>query len=186
MKCSIIGVEKKPGCRIFGVISRVCVGRFRQAVRVFYNAGMGLKHLDVEGALRRLADRKIDEAMREGKFDNLPGFGKPLELEPIPAEENARLRWWAIRILKQNDITPDEVRWRKQIDGLKEELSRATTEVRVIALINAINALVRKINTLGTNALPAPVVLVSADVELERFRQRVDKPPKSDLDRVRS
>ncbi len=34
---------------------------------------MSFKHLDVENALRRVADRKIEEAMREGKFDNLPG-----------------------------------------------------------------------------------------------------------------
>src|SRR5215211_2064011 len=114
---------------------------------------MGLKDVDIESALRRLADRKIEEAIRAGKFDNLPGAGKPLDLEPMPADENARLMWWAIRIFKQNDFTPDEVRWRKQIDGLKDELAEATTEARVVALVRAINALVRQLNTLGTNAL---------------------------------
>ena len=62
--------------------------------------------------LRRLADRRIEDAMKEGKFDNLPGKGKPLNLEPMPAEENARLTWWALRILKNNDYTPDEIRSR--------------------------------------------------------------------------
>ena len=80
---------------------------------------MSLKDIDFGSALRRLADRRIEEAMKEGKFDNLPGAGKPLELEPMPAEENARLMWWTIRILRQNDFTPEEIRWRKMIDGLK-------------------------------------------------------------------
>jgi hypothetical protein len=42
--------------------------------------------VDFDAAFRRLADRRIEEAMREGKFDNLPGRGKPIELDPMPAD----------------------------------------------------------------------------------------------------
>jgi hypothetical protein len=55
---------------------------------------MSLKDVDITWALRRLADRRIEDAMKEGKFDNLAGKGQPLDLEPMPAEENARLMWW--------------------------------------------------------------------------------------------
>src|SRR5688500_2059794 len=116
---------------------------------------MSLKNIDIESALRRLADKRIEDAMREGKFDNLPGKGKPLDIEPMPAEENARLTWWAIRLLRQNDITPDEVRLRKQIDVLRDELSLAKSDERVVHLVAAINLCVRRLNTLGTNALNA-------------------------------
>ena len=34
---------------------------------------MSFKNVDIESALRRLAERRIEEAMREGKFDNLAG-----------------------------------------------------------------------------------------------------------------
>src|SRR5207253_10362741 len=37
--------------------------------RLRYNPGMGLKDIDMEAVLRRLADRKTEEAIREGKFD---------------------------------------------------------------------------------------------------------------------
>jgi hypothetical protein len=74
---------------------------------------MSLKHVDIQSAMRRLTDKRIEEAMAAGKFDNLAGMGKPLELEPMPADENARLMWWSLRILRNNDIIPDEVRWRK-------------------------------------------------------------------------
>jgi hypothetical protein len=40
---------------------------------------MSWKHVDIEGGLRRLAERHIEDAMKEGKFDNLPGAGKPLD-----------------------------------------------------------------------------------------------------------
>ena len=133
---------------------------------------MSLKHVDIESALRRLADRRIEEAMREGKFDNLAGRGKPMDLEPMPADENARLAWWAIRLMKNADYTPDEVRLRKQIDTLKDELPKATTEAKVIAVVTAINATVRNLNTLGTNAINVPIAPVSPEVELRRFRER--------------
>ena len=47
---------------------------------------MSLKNLDMESAMRRLAERRIEEAMRQGKFDNLKGAGQPIDMEPAPAE----------------------------------------------------------------------------------------------------
>ena len=133
---------------------------------------MSFKHVDMESALRRLAERRIEEAMREGKFDNLAGAGKPLELEPMPADENARMTWWMLRLLKNNNFTPDEVRWRRQIDRMKEELAAATSDARVEALVGAINAMVRQVNTLGTNAINIAVSPVSLEGERGRLRER--------------
>lgn len=133
---------------------------------------MSFKNIDIESAMRRLAERRIEEAMREGKFDNLPGAGKPLELEPMPANEDARLVWWALRVLKNNEFTPEEVRWRKQIDALRDEVSTATSERRVKALVAAHNTLVHQINTMGTNALKAAVAPLSLEAELRKLRER--------------
>ena len=134
---------------------------------------MGLHNIDITAAMRRLAERRIEEAMREGKFDNLEGAGKPLDLELAPADENARMTWWAIRILKQNDVIPDEVRWRKALDHLRARLDGLADEARLAGVVREINELVRKINTLGTNALKEPVAPVDLDVELARLRARV-------------
>jgi hypothetical protein len=131
---------------------------------------MSFKHLDVESALRRVADRKIEEAMREGKFDNLPGAGKPLDLDPIPTDEKARLLWWALKLLRQNDVVPEEITWRKQIDDLKQKLAAARNEGQVTALVMQINRLVRQLNTLGTNAIASSIAPVSLDAEIKRFR----------------
>ncbi|MDB5323649.1 MAG: hypothetical protein JWN40_5280 [Phycisphaerales bacterium] len=133
---------------------------------------MGLQHVDIESALRRLADKRIEDAMKEGKFNNLAGAGQLLDLEPMPAEENARLMWWALRILKNNDFTPEEVRWRKAIDHLRSRLDAATEEADVIRLVGQANELIRRLNTLGTNALNIGVAPLDEAEYLQRFRDR--------------
>lgn len=133
---------------------------------------MSLKDVDLENAFRLLADRRIEEAMREGKFDNLPGAGQPLELEPMPAEENARMTWWCLRVLKQNDFTPEEVRYRKAIDHLRSARDRAADEQQVSRVVRQINELVHKVNTLGTNAIHPGIAPCDEAEELRRFRER--------------
>ena len=133
---------------------------------------MSLRNVDISSALRRVAVRRIEEAIQQGKFDNLPGKGKPLDLEPMPAEENARLMWWALRLLKQNDVIPDEVRLRKTIEGIRERLNVATSAVEVTRLVKDVNAAVRQLNTMGTTAMPIACAPVILEAELERFRRR--------------
>jgi hypothetical protein len=134
---------------------------------------MALKDVDIESALRRLAERRIEDAIKDGKFDNLAGAGAPLELEPAPAEENARMMWWALRILKQNDVMPDEVKWRKALDYLFAQLDNLTDESRLEPLVRQINDLVRMFNTMGTNAINIAVAGVDLDAERQRLRGRI-------------
>ena len=126
---------------------------------------MGLNDIDFEAVFRRLADKRVEDAMAEGKFDNLPGHGDPIEIDEAPADENARALWWALRIMKQADFVPDEVRWRKAVDQLKGDLFKETNPVAVRSLCNRINALVHKLNTLGTNAIH--IALTPVDTEAE-------------------
>ena len=77
---------------------------------------MSLKNIDMESAMRRLAEKRIEDAMKEGKFDNLAGAGQPLDLEPMPADENARMVWWAVRLLRRNGCSDLAVKWSKSAD----------------------------------------------------------------------
>ena len=61
---------------------------------------MSLKHVDFRAAMRRLAERRIEEAMQKGQFDNLPGRGKEINLDDLPAYEDERLAW--LRMFNQN------------------------------------------------------------------------------------
>jgi len=65
-----------------------------------------------------IADRKIRDAIDEGAFDNLPGKGKPLQLDAdarVPAELRA-----AYRLMKEAKILPDWIQLAKEIRQREE------------------------------------------------------------------
>jgi hypothetical protein len=67
-------------------------------------------------ALARLAESRIQDAMARGEFDNLPGHGKPLELEDlsrVPAD--LRLGY---KLLRNADCLPPELEARKEVARL--------------------------------------------------------------------
>lgn len=69
-----------------------------------------------------IAEQRIREAMEQGCFDNVPGAGKPLQLEDqshIPPE----LRM-AYTVLRNAGYVPQEVEDRKEAYSLAELLSQ--------------------------------------------------------------
>ena len=58
-------------------------------------------------AFELIAERKIAEAMERGEFDDVPGSGRPLDLEEDPlVPEELRM---AYRILRNAGYVPTEV-----------------------------------------------------------------------------
>ena len=81
---------------------------------------MGLKHVDMGAALRRVAERRIEEAMEEGKFDNLPGKGKPIVFDDDPmTPPHLRL---VNRILKNANILPEWLQIYRDIEVERKQL----------------------------------------------------------------
>jgi hypothetical protein len=69
-----------------------------------------------------LVEQKIREAQKRGEFDNLPGAGKPLDLEEDPlVPEDLRL---AYRILKNAGFVPPELETHREICALEALLDR--------------------------------------------------------------
>ena len=63
---------------------------------------------------REMARNKIDEAIRSGEWDNLPGKGQPLHLEDdsyVP--EHLRL---ANKVLRDANVTPPWIEERRELD----------------------------------------------------------------------
>lgn len=74
----------------------------------------------------RVVEERIREAQREGAFENLPGKGKPLQLEDqslIP--EDLRLSY---HILKNAHVLPPEAELRKEIKTLQDLLKYVEDE----------------------------------------------------------
>jgi DnaJ-like protein len=71
----------------------------------------------------RIADKKISDAIKEGEFDNLPGAGKPLDLEEyFKTPEHLRM---AHSILKSANCVPQEIELINEIARLERALADA-------------------------------------------------------------
>jgi len=89
-----------------------------------------------------LAERRIEEALARGEFDDLPGAGRPLELDDDPlVPEELRV---AYRILKNAGYVPPEVQTLNEIAGLERLIARDDVDaaahakaVKKLALLRA-------------------------------------------------
>jgi Domain of unknown function (DUF1992) len=82
-----------------------------------------------------LAERRIAEAVSRGELDDLPGAGRPLELDDdalVP--EELRL---AYRILKNAGFVPPEVEALNEIAQLERFAMGDATAVKKLALLKA-------------------------------------------------
>lgn len=71
--------------------------------------------------LRMLAEEKIQEAVRRGDFNNLPGSGKPLppdDMDNVPEELRV-----GYKLLKNAGLIPEEMQLRKEMVTLGDLLS---------------------------------------------------------------
>ncbi|MFS0726601.1 DnaJ family domain-containing protein [Paenibacillus sp. 1P07SE] len=68
-----------------------------------------------------IVEEKIQEAMRKGDFDRLPGAGKPLKLDDdaaVPQELRA-----SYKLLKNAGVLPEEMQLRKDMVSLEQLLA---------------------------------------------------------------
>lgn len=102
--------------------------------------------------LEQLAERKIAAARDAGELDNLPGQGKPLDLDDAPlVPEDVRV---AYRILKNAGFVPPEVDARREIAGLSRLLRFATDDAERRRAVAKLAVLSAKLEA-GGRALPA-------------------------------
>jgi hypothetical protein len=91
-----------------------------------------------------IVEERIQDAQREGLFDNLPGKGKPLQVDDdsgIP--EDLRLTF---KILKNSNCLPIEMEIRKEIFGLRQLLNAAIDPDSRQELRRELNLLILKLN----------------------------------------
>jgi len=68
----------------------------------------------------RLADRRIQDAINAGEFDNLPGMGKPLNMDDNPfVPQDLRA---AFKVLSNSGYAPDWIVLAQKIDSAIEQM----------------------------------------------------------------
>lgn len=96
--------------------------------------------------LGNLIENKIREAMEAGEFDNLPGKGRPIDLDAYFATP-ADLRL-GYSVLKSAKCLPLEVELMKEVDELKTELADCATDAERKRLTKEIEARTLKLKLL--------------------------------------
>ncbi|BEQ16118.1 DnaJ family domain-containing protein [Desulfoferula mesophila] len=130
--------------------------------------------LDIFG---KLAEERIQKAAERGDFDDLPGRGRPLQLEDdshVP--EELRL---AYKILKNAGYTPPELEAQKELMQVEDLLANAPDEKTRYQALKRLNYLTMKISHLR----PSSGIFSDNDYS-DRVVQRLSHPRKaSDSDK---
>ena len=82
------------------------------------------KPLKDEEQRQALVEQRIQEAMANGAFDNLPGAGKPQRLDENPYQQPGQA--WAFDWLKRNGFAPT---WIERNKSIERELDTARTRL---------------------------------------------------------
>ena len=102
-----------------------------------------------------IADRKIQEAMEEGAFDQLEGAGQPLPEDANPCEDPAQRM--AHRLMKNAGVTPEWIAEGREIDReirRLEGVSREERRSRIAALNRRIALFNLKTPVRSTHKMP--------------------------------
>jgi hypothetical protein len=96
--------------------------------------------------LAKIAEQKIREAQERGEFDDLPGKGRPLELEDMSGvPEDMRM---AYKMLKNAGCAPPELMIKNEIIRIEDMLATIEDEQEKYRQIKKLNTLVMKLNTM--------------------------------------
>lgn len=100
----------------------------------------------------RIAEERIKEAQRAGAFDNLPGKGKPLQLEDLSwVPEDLRISYL---VLKNAHVLPPEAELLKDIHTIEDLLKHVEDEGERRALAKSIQFKLIRLDMLKRRSMP--------------------------------
>lgn len=101
----------------------------------------------------KIAEDAIRESMEKGEFDDLPGKGKPLNLNDyFAAPEDMRA---GLSILRNANVLPELVSLRSDLEKIRDEYERSTDPGEKASLRCKMNELSTRLN-----------------LEMEKYRKR--------------
>src|SRR3989304_9956940 len=117
----------------------------------------------------RIVEERIHEAQQAGAFDDLPGKGKPLELEDlswVPEDRRA-----AYIMLKNAHVLPPEVELLKEIHTLEDLLKYVEDEGERKARVKSIHWKVIRLDLLKRRSFPYGIARHYGRKLVRKFRR---------------
>jgi hypothetical protein len=97
-------------------------------------------------SIEKFIDDRIAQAMAKGEFDDLPGKGRPLDLDwYFKLPEDLRVMY---SVLKNAGFPPEETAMMKEIEALRQRLESCTDEHERAQLARKIQTEDLKLNLL--------------------------------------
>ncbi len=117
-------------------------------------------------------DRQIEEARKQGAFDDLPGEGKPL----ADLEENYDPSWWVKKLVKREGVSmlPPALAVRRKVERAMDRIWGLPDEDTVRQHVADLNLEIAAVNSSVTSGPATNVGRVDADVVVERWQARRD------------
>lgn len=119
----------------------------------------------------KIIEERIKKAQKEGQFDNLPGYGKPLVFEDdacVP--EELRL---AYKILKNSDCLPPEIELKKEIIQTEDLLAGMEDTAEKYRTVKKLNFLIMKLNTLRNSSVLFEMPQKYAEKVVDRLEKKL-------------
>ena len=132
---------------------------------------------EAEAREKRLANQaqwvelQVQQAMRRGEFDNLPGTGKPIPGLDAPHDPD----WWLKRLIERERITgvlPPALALRTEDARMDESLDHETTPEGVRRVIEDFNARIVDARRQLQGGPPVITPLRDADAEIAAWAER--------------
>jgi hypothetical protein len=99
----------------------------------------------------KLVEERIKNAQKKGDFNNLPGSGKPLDLDDNSCvAEDLRL---AYKILKNADFAPPEIEIKNEIKKTEDLLAGMKDEKEKYRTLKKLNFLIMKLNSMRSSSV---------------------------------
>jgi hypothetical protein len=99
----------------------------------------------------KIVEERIRKAQKQGEFENLDGFGKPLKFnENWFVPEELRL---AYKILKNADCIPPELELKKEIKQTEDLLAGMQETSEKYRILKKLNFLIMKLNTIRDTSI---------------------------------
>ena len=118
----------------------------------------------------RVVEERIREAQKAGAFDNLPGKGKPLQLEDMSwVPEDLRM---AYHVLRNAHVLPPEAQLRKEIHTLQDLLKYVEDEEERKAMLKDVEWKVIRLDLLRRRSFPAPTARFYGKKIVRKFYRR--------------
>ena len=115
-------------------------------------------------------DLQIQEAMKRGDFDNLPGAGKPIKGLGTAHDPD----WWLKKLVEREKISvlPPALQLRKDDAELDAKLDRHTAESEVRRELEEFNARVMKARYTPVDGPPLITMPRDVEAEVDAWRER--------------